>query len=444
MMSRLKNKKSKKFIKTIISSLALTLAMSSTQIIPTYALFTDTIKIANDLVISMGKLDVNIGNGFNEKELEVKNKVINKTFKISNDGTLKQHLKLSLSGIDNNIKKYLDYNIEFENYNNKTIKSISYKQLLNNNLVSLKYEDDSLVVLEPGKFITATANIVIDENIPQDLIEQPLEFNLNINAIQVNNETLIQDFGFSDIEIQKNYLQFKDMIEPELPQNGNINVQLVSNEDKVKIFIRDIKEINTKNIRDIEITGGTGEFNNIKIVQDNDNIVFVQKDSQGNFNITNTDFDDSNTLILKLIMNDKSYKEIKFRFRINSKSSKKLEAYYEIISSGTVEVSSILNESEVVELPKDEEIEVPNEPEVVELSKDEEIGVPNEPEVVEPSKDEEIGVPNEPEVVEPSKDEEIGVPNEPEVVEPPKDQEIEVPNELEIVELPNNIEGIQG
>ena len=54
MMSRLKNKKSKKFIKTIISSLALTLAMSSTQIIPTYALFTDTIKIANDLVISMG------------------------------------------------------------------------------------------------------------------------------------------------------------------------------------------------------------------------------------------------------------------------------------------------------------------------------------------------------------------------------------------------------
>ena len=427
MMSRLKNKKMKKFTKNIVSSLALALVMSSTQIIPTYALFTDTIKIANDLVISMGKLDVNIGDGFNEKELEVKNEVINKTFKISNDGTLKQHLKLSLSGIDNNIKKYLDYNIEFENYNNKTIKSISYKQLLNNNLVSLKYEDDSLVVLEPGKFITATANIVIDENIPQDLIEQPLEFNLNINAIQVNNETLIQDFGFSDIEIQKNYLQFKDMIEPELPQNGNINVQLVSNEDKVKIFIRDIKEINTKNIRDIEITGGTGEFNNIKIVQDNDNIVFVQKDSQGNFNITNTDFDDSNTLILKLIMNDKSYKEIKFRFRINSKSSKKLEAYYEIISSGTVEVSSILNESEVVELPKDEEIEVPNEPEVVELSKDEEIGVPNEPEVVEPSKDEEIGVPNEPEVV-----------------EPPKDQEIEVPNELEIVELPNNIEGIQG
>ena len=426
-MSKLKNKKMKKFTKNVVSSLALALLMSSTQIIPTYALFTDTIKIANDLVISMGKLDVNIGNGFNEKELEVKNKVINKTFKISNDGTLKQHLKLSLSGIDNNIKKYLDYNIEFENYNNKTIKSISYKQLLNNNLVSLKYEDDSLVVLEPGKFITATANIVIDENIPQDLIEQPLEFNLNINAIQVNNETLIQDFGFSDIEIQKNYLQFKDMIEPELPQNGNINVQLVSNEDKVKIFIRDIKEINTKNIRDIEITGGTGEFNNIKIVQDNDNIVFVQKDSQGNFNITNTDFDDSNTLILKLIMNDKSYKEIKFRFRINSKSSKKLEAYYEIISSGTVEVSSILNESEVVELPKDEEIEVPNEPEVVELSKDEEIGVPNEPEVVEPSKDEEIGVPNEPEVV-----------------EPPKDQEIEVPNELEIVELPNNIEGIQG
>ena len=424
MMSRLKNKKSKKFIKTIISSLALTLAMSSTQIIPTYALFTDTIKIANDLVISMGKLDVNIGDGFNEKELEVKNEVINNTFKITNDGTLKQHLKLSLSGIDNNIKKYLDYNIEFENYNDKTIKPISYKQLLNNNLVSLKYEDDSLVVLEPGKFITATANIVIDENIPQDLIEQPLEFNLNINAIQVNNETLIQDFGFSDIEIQKNYLQFKDMIEPELPQNGNINVQLVSNEDKVKIFIRDIKEINTKNIRDIEITGGTGEFNNIKIVQDNDNIVFVQKDSQGNFNITNTDFDDSNTLILKLIMNDKSYKEIKFRFRINSKNSKKLEAYYEIISSGTVEVSSIPNE---IKSPKDEEIDVSNEPEVVELSKDEEIGVPNEPEVVEPSKDEEIGVPNEPEVV-----------------EPPKDQEIEVPNELEIVELPNNIEGIQG
>ena len=427
MMSRLKNKKSKKFIKTIISSLALTLAMSSTQIIPTYALFTDTIKIANDLVISMGKLDVNIGDGFNEKELEVKNEVINNTFKITNDGTLKQHLKLSLSGIDNNIKKYLDYNIEFENYNDKTIKPISYKQLLNNNLVSLKYEDDSLVVLEPGKFITATANIVIDENIPQDLIEQPLKFNLNINAIQVNNETLIQDFGFSDVEIQENYLQFKYMIKPELPQNGNVNVQLVSNEDKVKVFIRDIKEINTKHIRDIEITGGTGEFNNIKIVQDNNNIVFVQKDSQGNFNITNTDFDDSNTLILKLIMNDKSYKEIKFRFRINSKNSKKLEAYYEIISSGTVAVSSI-----------------PNEPEVVEPSKDEEIGVPNEPEVVEPSKDEEIGVPNEPEVVEPSKDEEIGVPNEPEVVEPPKDEEIEVPNELEIVELPNNIEGIQG
>ena len=82
MMSRLKNKKSKKFIKTIISSLALTLVMSSTQIIPTYALFTDTTKIANDLVISMGKLDVNIGDGFNEKELEVKNEVINNTFKI--------------------------------------------------------------------------------------------------------------------------------------------------------------------------------------------------------------------------------------------------------------------------------------------------------------------------------------------------------------------------
>ena len=93
MMSRLKNKKMKKFIKTIISSLALTLVMSSTQIIPTYALFTDTTKIANDLVISMGKLDVNIGDGFNEKELEVKNKVINKTLLKELAGDLYQDAK---------------------------------------------------------------------------------------------------------------------------------------------------------------------------------------------------------------------------------------------------------------------------------------------------------------------------------------------------------------
>ncbi len=64
-LRRLKERKRKQFIKTIMSSLALALVMGASQGVTTHAWFTDEEIIDNDLIITMGNLDVEIGKGFN-------------------------------------------------------------------------------------------------------------------------------------------------------------------------------------------------------------------------------------------------------------------------------------------------------------------------------------------------------------------------------------------
>ncbi|MGL6106252.1 TasA family protein [Romboutsia sp.] len=419
-LRRLKERKRKQFIKTVMTSLVLTLSIGCGSTMTTYAWFTDKETVENDLVITMGELDVNITEGFNISELN-RNDEAYKTFSISNDGTLKQHISMKLDGINKDIEKYINYKIVF---NNEAIQPINGEELLNGDHINLKYDNGTLVVLNPTETLTATAYITISKDMPKDLInsfvENALTFDLKVIATQVNNENIILDWGFSDIAIQKNSLQFEQITTPELPQEKNIDVQLVADEETVKIFINGIKEINNKDISKIEVIGGTGEFKeNIEIKHDNDNIVFIQKNPAGNFNITNTEFDDSNTLNLKFSMNDGTYKEIKFRFRIKYKNANnyELEGYYEVISSGKVDISS---EPEIVEPPK-EEVEIPNKPEIVEPPKEEE---PNKPETVEPPKEEE---PSEPEIVEP--------PSEPEIVEPPKDEEAIISNKPETEDI---------
>ncbi|WP_155490080.1 TasA family protein, partial [Paraclostridium sordellii] len=119
---RLKENRRKNTIKTTVASLALVLALGFTQVIGTYALFTDTVDLPSNLSISTGDVDVRVDDGFNitiEDDYYIKdNEQIQKKhkFNIYNDGTLKQNISLSLDYNSNmNIDGYISYDLKFDN-----------------------------------------------------------------------------------------------------------------------------------------------------------------------------------------------------------------------------------------------------------------------------------------------------------------------------------------
>ena len=117
-LRKLKQRRRKQFIKTTMSSLALILVIGTVQSTTTYAWFTDKELIDNDLIITMGKLDVKIEEGLNVDNLQV-DQISEKEFKIENIGSLDQKIKLKFSGskshtLEPENLKYIDYKLDIK------------------------------------------------------------------------------------------------------------------------------------------------------------------------------------------------------------------------------------------------------------------------------------------------------------------------------------------
>lgn len=402
-LRRLKEKNRMQMSKIAMSSLTITLIIGLCQTISTYAWFIDSEEIKSDLVISMGEINVEVNDGFQEKDLEAGN-LRSCNFKIENEGTLKSHITLNLDGISKNIEQYLNYKINFGSYKNKEIKSISGKELLDNSQVSLEYKDGSLVELNGSESIEAIAEINIDKDTPKNLMnyfsKSPLKFKLKVLASQANNKYVVQNKGFYDVDTQENSLLFKGIVNSEIPSSGNFDVKLVANATRIEIWADWFKSLIS-----VDFVKGNGTFGKntyLAEVQNKNRIDITCNNC--NINITSTEFNDNDAVVLKLITKNNDIKYMKVMFR---KLNGVVEAKFNIYDTipGFVETSK--KEGEV-------SVEIPNEPDEVKPP-NEEVEEPSEPDIVKPP-NEEVEMPSKLDIV----DSPV-LPSEPDITEPSKE-----------------------
>ncbi|MDU7904041.1 MAG: hypothetical protein E7J33_00485, partial [Peptostreptococcaceae bacterium] len=190
-VKRLNKLREKNKLKATMVSLALTLSISLMPSLETYAIFKDSESMTKDISISTGDVDVRVDNGFNivwsEDEHDDENIMFKAhEFKIYNDGTLKENLRLNLS-TDKDISKYVKYTLKFDRYRDRQIKAIDLSTKDNK---ELRYEDNNeLVVLNSGDNLNAKLYLNIDEDI-EDLVENSksirVGIDINILASQIN------------------------------------------------------------------------------------------------------------------------------------------------------------------------------------------------------------------------------------------------------------------
>lgn len=414
-MSRLRiRKKNKCILRTTMVSLILSLIIGIMPNMATYALFKDSQSFDKDFSISTGDIDVRVDGGFNiewnedddDKSYEIPE------FKIYNDGTLSQNIRLSLStNVD--VSKYITYDLKFAKYNNREIKSVN----LSKNNIELRYKDnDELVKLNSNDYITVRGSITINEDI-EDLIEDgdtmQIVVSLNVSASQINNIDKIEEKGFYDKEVQKNYIQISDdedndnIISEEAIKTSGYGSN--SENANVTIFIDLIKNtIDVNKLSNISILGNTGKkaFLNAKDFNMNKNHYVM---SSVDLTQITKNFGDGN--IIQLVFEYKDNKPSKiyeFDFRslgVDAHGNLTLQARFKEVVSLEVDVEEpkeeISNEPDKME-PSIEEVVVPNEQDEVEPPEEEAI-VPDESEIDEPSK-EEIIVPIQPDIMAPSKE----------------------------------------
>lgn len=434
-LRKLKERKKKQYTKAIMSSLALTIAIGYSQTMTTYAWFTDTENIENDLILTMGKLDVEIKEGLNVQNLNLNN-LHEQEFKINNLGSLKQKLRLKfLKGESNNIEKehlkYISYTLSIKTSKNKNV----IINNLNNNEVELLNSDGTKLVLDPGDYLNCKSQIYIkdkeDNPIPEDikksLSKKIADFNIAVLASQINYDSdgNIENnhIGFTDRDIQRNVVRIDkltscDDLEP------NLEVELDENRKEIDISIPKEYEYNKKlDLVNVDILGGTGEFENVSLELDNG----VPDVDSGEFDIVKMPlgskfdpdkigncFTDNQKIIVKLTFKQKidntevtvkEIWEIKFRMGHNSNGKMVLQAYYEALDRSKEELilTNDVEKPVELELPK-EEVEVPIEAEVDESPK-EEVEIPSKQDEVDSPKVEETVVPSQPDIIEPSKEE---------------------------------------
>ncbi|MGL6106960.1 hypothetical protein [Romboutsia sp.] len=447
-LKRLKEKKRKQFIKTIMSGLALTISIGTSQTITTYAWFTDSETLQSDLVVTMGTLDVDIGDGFNSEKLNKDNNFTeSKEFSISNEGSLKEQLKLKISlnkdnKIENNYLKYINYKLYIDKDGEEI--TINLDELSNTSKdIDLVDKHGNRIILNPGDVLNCKSTISLNtcnEDILSEISNKSIAFNTEVLASQINlNHNDIA--GFTDKEVQTNIVNI-DKIDPVV--QGNLNIHFQEDKEEIKIFIpNEYKPKQISNIKVLTEEDGefenTGEFKNIEVDEENKYHFVIQKKYDEEFNKKNIgkEFSENNQLNIEIKFIDKQKdKEIEItevwniKFRMNkNKNKNRLQAYYQVISSNHKFLENPSNPD--VEEPPKEEIENPSNPDVEEPPK-EETENPSKPEVEEPPK-EETENPSNPDVEEPPK-EETENPSKPEVEEPPK-EEIENPSKPEEVNI---------
>lgn len=205
-MSRMRRLNKEK-IKATISGLALMITIGTAGGIGSYAYFTDQAEAKNDLVVTMGNLDVSItditldvnGNTVYEDRLEYKQYstatddkpiyedivILSKEFKIMNEGSLKQDLdiifshKISKDGniIDTN-KLGLAYMLEIRDKNKNIIKE--------------QYNLDSITIdnLASGDKLYCSVRVVVPEIMNEEdrknIQGGEIELDINVDAKQID------------------------------------------------------------------------------------------------------------------------------------------------------------------------------------------------------------------------------------------------------------------
>lgn len=237
-LKRCKKRNRKQFIKATMSSLVLTLVIYTIKPMTIYAYFMDKEVIRNDLVISMGKLDVEVSNGF-EGEILEHGKDVKKEFTIENKGTLGQNLSIGLQ-VTNNIPEDILDSIKYElklKHNGTELPAITrtIKELTQNKTI-IKDIHGNEVILSPKDKLECTATI---QSKLDKIIEEKLDFKLKVFAKQIN----YIDGGFTDLYIQKNYIQCFESADSVKDEQSKEEVQVLS-----ELNIEDIKaEINEEN-----------------------------------------------------------------------------------------------------------------------------------------------------------------------------------------------------
>lgn len=179
-------------IKAIISGLALALAIGGVGSLGSYAYFTDKAEAKNDLVVTMGNLEVNLENPIN-MSLDENKKVATETFKIINSGSLKQHVSLKFDSFTNDkLLSELECNLSMK-HNGKIVelkgdKSISkLSDLSNMNFTDLVYESGNLIELEPKGIIDCILKIDISKGDQEAIQNQEIKFNTEVDSRQINS-----------------------------------------------------------------------------------------------------------------------------------------------------------------------------------------------------------------------------------------------------------------
>lgn len=428
-MSRLKRLKKTRnqTIKTVMSSLALTLIIGVGNTISTYAWFNDKENIQNDLSITMGKLNVAISEGFNSEILkEDKNFKAVKDFTIKNAGNLNEKLRLKINLNEfNDLKpsdfKYISYSLNIVDEDNNKILTNLDINLAEDKFIDLKYENGKRVKLKPGETLKCKSTISLntgDKSIINEISKKNIGFNVDVFASQVNynnGQITSEEVGFTDIANQQNLVKIEESKTDLL--KSNLKVHFQDGREEIKIYIPD--KYKPKEIDSITIlTGGSGEFKDIKLDHKSLHHFVIEKKNDKDFNKDNIGdkFNEENQFNIEIKFREKKgSQEIEIRevwniqFRINERGD--LEAYYKVISSKSkiienneaedatnknvgITIESNMEESlkeegtsdtDIIEYPK-EDVENPSQVEKIELSKDKQ--TPSELEIVAPQTEE--------------------------------------------------------
>lgn len=412
-MSRLKRLKKTRnqTIKTVMSSLALTLIIGVGNTISTYAWFNDKENIQNDLSITMGKLNVAISEGFNSEILkEDKNFKAVKDFTIKNAGNLNEKLRLKINLNEfNDLKpsdfKYISYSLNIVDEDNNKILTNLDINLAEDKFIDLKYENGKRVKLKPGETLKCKSTISLntgDKSIINEMSKKNIGFNVDVFASQVNynnGQITSEEVGFTDIANQQNLVKIEESKTDLL--KSNLKVHFQDGREEIKIYIPD--KYKPKEIDSISIlTGGSGEFKDIKLDDKSLHHFVIEKKNDKDFNKDNIGdkFNEENQFNIEIKFREKKgSQEIEIRevwniqFRINERGD--LEAYYKVISSKSkiienneaedatnknvgITIESNMEESlkeectsdtDIIEYPK-EDVENPSQVEKIELSKD--------------------------------------------------------------------------
>lgn len=415
-VKRLNKLREKNKLKATMVSLALTLSISLMPSLETYAIFKDSESMTKDISISTGDVDVRVDNGFNivwsEDEHDDENIMFKAhEFKIYNDGTLKENLRLNLS-TDKDISKYVKYTLKFDRYRDRQIKAIDLSTKDNK---ELRYEDNNeLVVLNSGDNLNAKLYLNIDEDI-EDLVENSesirVGIDINILASQINKTNTIEANGFYDKEVQKNSITIidDDNDDENVIPSGSIKVSAKDTKIDINHETNDSNGYmgldrfidNYDQVIKIEYISGNGAFSESNGQSKNSTYQIYPVAVNG----ISRSFEKKNTIILKFNYKDGSYKKYMLDFRAEgSYGNRLLEAQVWLIESNRNPIDE--DKQEEVEIPKlDSEQLYPNQEGVSDSTKSDELEVPNYTDVIEAPKVEGEVEASQSDVIEPTKEE---------------------------------------